>query len=132
MGDFWAVKGSALIRARKMDGKNWIYDPAGAPQVFSHPNPIRRCIKLADFEKPHGEWNVIEVVCLGDRSWHIVNGRVVMKLENISLLDGETYKRVRSGRIQIQSEGAEAFVRKVELRPVTALPSEYASQAAAR
>lgn len=124
-GDFWAVKSRALIRARQLGEKDWIFDPTAAPKVFSMPGEVRRCIKLATHEKPHGEWNTIELVCLGDRSWHIVNGKVVLETGQGALHKDGAWVPVTSGRIQIQSEGAELFVRGIEVRPVAALPAEF-------
>jgi len=68
-----------------------------------------RVIKKVDAEKPSGEWNTIEVVCDGDKITNIVNGVVV----NEAIKASET-----KGRILLQSEGAEVFYRKVELRPL--------------
>jgi len=66
--------------------------------------------KTKDLEKPNGEWNTVEVICEGDAITNIVNGEVVNKGTGAS---------VRRGRILLQSEGAEIFFRKVELRPLT-------------
>lgn len=63
-----------------------------------------------DVEKPVGKWNRQEVVCDGDRITNIVNGVVVAQ----GYASSHT-----AGKIEIQSEGAEIFVRRVELRPVT-------------
>jgi hypothetical protein len=62
-----------------------------------------------DVEKPVGEWNRQEVICFGDTITNILNGVVV----NYGYNSDHT-----EGKIQIQSEGAEIFIRKVELRPV--------------
>jgi len=70
----------------------------------------RRCVKKKDAEKPTGEWNTIEVVCERDKITNIVNGVVV----NQGVHASET-----KGRIMLQSEGAEVFYRKVELRPLS-------------
>ena len=70
-----------------------------------------RVVKTADAEKPNGEWNTVEVVCDGDSITNIVNGVVVNKGTKASLA---------KGRITLQSEGAEVFYRKVELRPLKA------------
>ena len=63
----------------------------------------------ADVEKPAGEWNRIEVVCRGDTITNLVNGVVV----NVG-----TKSSLREGKIQFQSEGAEIFFRKIEVRPL--------------
>jgi len=68
-----------------------------------------RVVKTKDAEKPKGEWNVVEVVCDGDKITNIVNGVVVNEGEKAS----ET-----KGRILLQSEGAEVFFRNVTLTPL--------------
>jgi YVTN family beta-propeller protein len=66
-----------------------------------------------DLEKPVGEWNRLEVICDGDTITNKLNGVIVNQAFKV---------RPTSGRIQIQSEGAELFVRRVDLLPVTPKP----------
>jgi hypothetical protein len=62
-----------------------------------------------DVEKPLGEWNRIEVICDGDSITNIVNGYVV----NIG-----TKSSLTKGKLTFQTEGAEIFFRKIEIRPL--------------
>lgn len=62
-----------------------------------------------DLEKPVGEWNRSEVICDRDTIKNLVNGKVV----NYGTNSSHTF-----GKIQIQSEGAEIIIRRVELRPI--------------
>jgi hypothetical protein len=62
-----------------------------------------------DVEKPAGEWNRQEIIADGDTLTNVVNGVTV---------NHATRSSHREGKIQIQSEGAEIFVRKVELQPL--------------
>ncbi|HUS05424.1 MAG TPA: DUF1080 domain-containing protein [Bryobacteraceae bacterium] len=62
-----------------------------------------------DVEKPVGEWNRSEVIADGDSLTNLVNGVVV----NHGTRSSQT-----AGKIQIQSEGAEIFFRRIELLPV--------------
>jgi hypothetical protein len=62
-----------------------------------------------DVEKPAGEWNRMEVVCDGGSITTILNGYVV----NIG-----TKSSLTRGKILFQSEGAEIFFRKIEVRPL--------------
>jgi hypothetical protein len=62
-----------------------------------------------DVEKPAGEWNRMEVLCDGDSITTILNGYVV----NIG-----THSSLTRGKILLQSEGAEIFFRKIEVRPL--------------
>jgi 2-keto-3-deoxy-L-rhamnonate aldolase RhmA len=62
-----------------------------------------------DVEKAVGEWNRSEVICDGDRITNLVNG---------VLVNHGTESSHTEGKIQIQSEGAEILIRRIELRPV--------------
>jgi hypothetical protein len=62
-----------------------------------------------DVEKPVGEWNRMECVADGDNVTIYLNGKLVNQATQV---------KPSKGRIQIQSEGAEMFVRKVELTPL--------------
>jgi hypothetical protein len=62
-----------------------------------------------DVEMPVGEWNRSEVICDGDTVKNILNGKVVNNGTNAS----HTF-----GKIQLQSEGAEILIRRVELLPL--------------
>ena len=62
-----------------------------------------------DVEAPTGEWNRQEVICDGDTVRNIVNGKMV----NFATDSSRTF-----GKIQLQSEGAEIWIRRVEIGPV--------------
>ena len=74
-----------------------------------------------DVEKPVGEWNRYECIAEGDRLTLLLNGVVVNKCFDV---------QPRKGRIQIQSEGAELFVRRVDVAPLA--PAAPASAPAAQ
>lgn len=62
-----------------------------------------------DVESPFGEWTRVECICKGDSLTNIVNGQVVNKATGLAL---------KKGKIQVQTEGAEMYVRKIELTPL--------------
>lgn len=62
-----------------------------------------------DLDKPVGQWNRQEVICDGDSITNIVNGKVAAYGYDSSH---------KQGKIQIQSEGAEIFFRRIEIRPI--------------
>lgn len=123
-GDYWAVGPvTSDITAKPVGEKLFQYDQPSLPLPFGPGNPGgTRVIKSADFEKPHGEWNTIELICLGDQSIHLVNGRVVLRVRSLRSNAGE---KLTAGKIQIQTEGAEIFYRNIEIRPITAVPPLY-------
>ena len=131
VGDLYAIGCQMTVLARRPDPAKrlFIYDSKGTPTDFIEQLPIgNRCIKEPDNEKPSGEWNTLDLVCLGDESIHIVNGKVVMRLTKAARLDGPTPAPLTKGRILLQSEGAEVFYREIELRPITAVPAEFTTK----
>ncbi len=62
-----------------------------------------------DPEKPHGEWNQVELVVKGDHVKYYVNGKLVNE-------GSETV--VNKGKILFQSEGAEVYYRNMRLYPL--------------
>ena len=90
-GDFWLIDSVTAV----VDG------------VQQGPTKNTRVIKKKDNEKPTGEWNRVEVIANKGKCSHLVNGVVVNEAENVSL---------RSGRILIQSEGAEIYYRRIDIK----------------
>ena len=82
----------------------------------------KRLIRTADYERPRGEWNTLELYCLGQRSVHVVNGRVVMRLSGIRQPTPQGERPLTSGHIQLQSEGGEVFFRDLEIRRIEEMP----------
>lgn len=62
-----------------------------------------------DVEKAVGEWNILECIAKGDNLTFFLNGHLVNRAENV---------HPHKGRIQIQSEGAEIFFRRVDLESI--------------
>jgi thiol-disulfide isomerase/thioredoxin len=126
IGEFWTQATSAIdIRANPKavgeEAPRW--NPKAPWMVFVPPN--NHALAGSDEDKP-GEWNQIELVCYGANCVHIVNGKVVMALANSRYKDGDTFKPLDSGKLQIQSEAAEVFWRDLEIQPIAAMPAEYA------
>jgi 3-keto-disaccharide hydrolase len=133
MGDLYAIGTQISVLARKeQNGTNrasYFYDPKGERTLFVEKPPIgNRCIKLGDPEKPRGEWNTLELICVNGDSIHVVNGKVVMRLHNAQRLDASEPAPLNSGALSLQTEGAEVFYRDVEIRPIKEVPPEFAER----
>ncbi len=89
-------------------GDTWCVDGASveSPNRSAIEWNMKRIYRSADFENPAGEWNTIEIICNGDQTEHYVNGHLV---------NSGTKANVTSGKILLQSEGAEIYYRSVEL-----------------
>jgi hypothetical protein len=124
-GDFWSV---ARVMAdvqgvpQNPDGlktpNDYLIYKKGAPRVPA----TTRVQKDADHERPSGEWNTVDIYCVGQTSVHAINGSVNMMLTGIRrVVEGQEVPLTR-GRIQFQSEGAEVFYRNIVVVPMRALP----------
>ncbi|MDP3642317.1 MAG: DUF1080 domain-containing protein [Bacteroidota bacterium] len=82
------------------------------------------CVKDVDHEKPDGEWNVMEVYTVGNKSMHVVNGKINLRASNLRYLVNGKEVPLSKGKIQLQSEGAEIFYRNIQIRPITEIPEE--------
>jgi 3-keto-disaccharide hydrolase len=132
VGDLYAVGSAIAVRAKARAGTKpalYDYDPMGEWTFFSQSQGASgRCIKQPDNEKPTGEWNTVELVAFGQDAIHIVNGKVVMRLHGPLRIDRDIPTPVTSGPIILQSEGAEVFYRDLQIRPISAIPTEFAAK----
>lgn len=116
LGDYHSLDGvtvsAHVSEANEGDWKFYRYDPK---------QPIKRRIasrilKLGDYEKPHGEWNTLEIIADGKTLIHKVNGKEVFRgFYSEAPVNGQYTPLVR-GKIQLQSEGAEVFFRNIQIR----------------
>jgi hypothetical protein len=110
-GDFWMTDGGAItgrdgVRVTGPPGKALKIDRIGKGpwnNVTGYRDPV------GEVEKPHGEWNLLELVVQGDRVKQFVNGKLANQGSQAS---------PSSGKILFQSEGAEVFFRDIKLFPL--------------
>lgn len=132
-GDFILVKGkntpsltveheyrSTVYKGKER--KEAYYKPGGLPKTFtggrinwygrdSHWDDAVGFRGKQDVEKPLGEWNTLECICAGDSIINRLNGKVVNQ---------GTKASHTKGKILFQSEGAEVFFRKIDLKRLQA------------
>ncbi len=79
--------------------------------IQAHPvaGDIAGVRKLADFEKPPGEWNQVEILAQGGHYTVWVNGKLVNEASGVETL---------AGPIGLQSEGGLIEFRRVSLTPL--------------
>ncbi len=126
VGDFLVVgDGSSQFAltstvAPEKQGSSYVFQPSGAPATINGGrinwfgrDPGWKDVKgfrgKNNIEKPLGEWNRMECIADGDKISIILNGTLVNQAFKV---------KPSAGRIQIQSEGAEIFFRKVALMPL--------------
>lgn len=132
-GDFIAlgnVYGDGPVERKIKDGDKpfYMYNPKGTvtPLKYGPEFVASQSSKSELHEKPHGQWNILEIYCLGSESIHLVNGIVVNRVKNARYdIDGSTIPVVK-GKIQLQSEAAEVYYKNLTLTPISSFPSKYA------
>ncbi|HLF32790.1 MAG TPA: DUF1080 domain-containing protein [Cyclobacteriaceae bacterium] len=103
--------------AEVKQGGSYVFKPEGIPVTINQGrinwfgrDPGWKDIKgfrgTNDIEKPAGKWNRLEC---------IVNGKEIRIYLNGSLVNHATDVKPPKGRIQLQSEGAEIFFRRIEI-----------------
>jgi hypothetical protein len=124
-GDYWGCGGAFADVPASKQGQRFVYTAGAELLTFRDKGPNgRNCVKRGDGENPSGEWNTIDLYCYGDSSVHVVNGKVVMALYNLSQPDGPSTSPLRKGKIQIQSEGAEVFYRNIIIEDISGIPEK--------
>jgi hypothetical protein len=127
-GDHWGIASSAIdVRAFILEGK--MNAVASEKQPFLPIGPQTGldgfCLRSADYESQASEWTTLELICFGDKSIRIVNGRVVMISQNSRYIkDGKSIPLTK-GKIQLQSEAAEVYFKDIRIKSIEKLPSAY-------
>lgn len=110
-GDMWVVNGTCitvngeLYQSTSEPGpKQYIRIPHFGRGPFVNVAGHRDSVN--DLEKPHGEWNVLELVVDGDRILYLVNGKLA--------LTGTDANTTR-GKILFQCEGSEVYFRHMQI-----------------
>ena len=130
MGDTYLMANTTCETAAVKNEENnrFFYTPGASLLPFGEQANGKSIKKLSDNEKPVGEWNTIDLYCFDRTSVHVVNGITVMVNNNTGFYENDVVKPLSAGRIQLQSEGAELFVKSVEIRSIKKLPAEIISR----
>jgi len=109
-GDMWVVGGTGAT----VDGKVYESTSSGPGAYIRIPHIGRGALvnvtghrdPVNDLERPHGKWNVLELVVNHDRILYFVNGKL-----SIAGTNANTTK----GKILFQCEGSEVYFRKMKI-----------------
>ena len=142
VGQWWSVNGAIIdCEGEWITAENELYVPykkegrgeknivwkRGAPRITA--TGANGITPPFDVEQVFGNWNTVEVIFWGGRCIHILNGQVNLVAVNPRWKDGELWRPLTRGKIQLQSEAAEVFYRKPEARHLDELPAEYLNDA---
>ncbi|MBX3257441.1 MAG: DUF1080 domain-containing protein [Chitinophagaceae bacterium] len=120
---------TCLVAPEKQNG-SYIYQPGGDPVTVNSGrinwpgrDPDWKDEKgfrgKNDVEHPVGEWNRLECIARGSELFIYLNG---------TLVNHAIHSKPDEGRIQIQSEGAEIFYRRVDLTSISPCPPPGAGE----
>ncbi|RNI29725.1 DUF1080 domain-containing protein [Rufibacter immobilis] len=127
-GDYWNIANAAMdIRAFLPEGMMNSVADHGQPFLPIGTGSGRDgfCLRTENRESKNNDWTEIELITFGDKSLHIVNGHVVMVLQNSRYVENGKATPLTKGKIQIQSEAAETYFKDIMIKPVSAMPKEY-------
>lgn len=129
MGDYWAI-GNTAIDVRAFPQEGMMNTVAGHEEPFipigGQSGRDAFCLRSIDNESDPEEWTTLELICFDGKSLHIVNGKVVMVLQNSRIASEDGDLPLKSGKIQIQSEAAEVYFKDIKIKPIEKLGGEYA------
>jgi hypothetical protein len=118
-----AVDARTEMTVKKVERTQYTYKPGGQIREFGPPaHHIQRLGTINNaarytpggnggviWEKPAGEWNTIEVLCVGDSVGIVLNG---------TLVNAASKANRTNGKIQIYANKADIFFKTVDLRSI--------------
>lgn len=124
LGDTYLMENTCCETAVKPFEDGFIFANDGEVKQFGKDFNGQGIKKAVDAEKPLGEWNTVDLYCVGQTSVHVVNGQVAMVNNNTGKVENGQIVPLTSGKIQLQSEGAELFVKSIQVKPIKEIPKE--------
>lgn len=93
-----------------------LLDDAGKPPTKHSSGSLYRYVAPAENAiRPAGEWNELEITCIGPRIRVVLNGRTIQDFDQTSL--PETRDKPLSGHVCLQNHGHLIRFRNVRIRP---------------
>ena len=122
-GTLSSYNGRVFDPARWENGKLQVLDPKRRNMVHQR--------ESENAEKPAGEWNVLDLLCVGDAAVVVLNGHVVNAAMNLrQTLTGKS-ESITKGDISFNTPGAEhgLYLRKIQIRPIASLDAMELAEA---
>ncbi len=125
LGDTYLMANTTVETEVEIDAEKneFIYTPGAEALTFGEHANGRLIRKSLDNENPLGDWNTLDLYCIGRTAVHVVNGVTVMENNNTGVYEDGMIHPLSSGKIQVQSEGAELFVKSIDIRQIREIPA---------
>lgn len=127
-GDWWKIADSQItIQAVQPEADApYQYSTTAEQLPFGGEKGVAiTCRASHNNEEAKGEWNTLDLIVVGGRSLHIVNGEVVMALSGSAYSANGEVLPLTEGGIVLQSEAAEVFYRRIQIRSMANIPEDY-------
>lgn len=124
MGDTYLMNNTCCETEAKQTEEGFQFSKGGELTQFGKDFNGAGIKKAVAAENPSGEWNTVELYSLGRTTVHVVNGQVTMVNTNTGVYENGNIRPLSSGKIQIQSEGGDLFIKSVKVKPIKDIPAE--------
>jgi len=101
----------------------WIFNDEATLHRFEGKDEWQIVLANPYNELSHGEWNTLEVICWENHAVHLVNGKVNMVILNSFYREEDKVLPLNSGRLTLQSEGAEIFFKDIYIKKINERPT---------
>jgi len=124
MGDTYLMNNTVCETKVRKVNENYTFALVGELTQFGKDFNGPGIKKAMNAEKPLGEWNTVELYSVGRTTVHVVNGEIVMVNTNTGVYENGEIRPLNSGRIQLQSEGSELYIKSIRVKPIKEIPVE--------
>ena len=106
------------------EGYKWSVN-APLRQLGGFVNDSSNLSRSENFESDSAKWTKMDVYTVGSSAVYLVNGHVVMAFQNAGLQHADkTVTPLTKGKIQLQSEGAEAYYKDINIQSISEIPAD--------
>jgi hypothetical protein len=124
LGDTYLMNNTTCETTVRETKGEFIFDRDGEVKKFGRDYNGQSIKKAADAENPIGEWNTVDLYCVGNTAVHVVNGQTVMVNQHTGIVENDAVIPLDGGKIQLQSEGGELFIKTIQIKPLKEIPAE--------
>ena len=122
-GGLYALSGvSAKVASEQVDERSSRYVP-GSPMRTIEQNTTFRCFPLEGRRGNNGGWVRVDLYVVGNSARHYIDGELVLELQDAGIeYRDQSWKALKKGKLQIQSESTEILFRKIRIAEIKAFP----------
>jgi hypothetical protein len=124
LGDTYLMNDTYCETAVNKTDDGFIFNKNGEIKKFGKAHNGQSIQKAVDAENNLREWNTVDLYTVGQTTVYIINGKTVMVNNKTSKWENGKAVPLTSGKIQLQSEGAELFIKSIKIKNIDKIPDE--------